>query len=136
MKSLKYILLIVLIVIVLFVATKAVSIIFSSTDTSDYINTKEIETRGNPPYSWMIGKDHLPHMKVFFWVPIKSSILIPYSNKGVKTFVIGHGAINRWHVVNTGNVKDSLMLVYIFVPKTFVFTHGVNFYKLIHLYYN
>lgn len=135
MKLFKFLLLIILIVFAIFVSIKSSSLFLSKPSTSDYIATNEVETRGNPVHGWMIGNDHLPHMKVFFWVPINSSSYIPYANRGVRTFVIGHGDIDKWAVIPTGEVRGSEKLMYILVPKTFVFTHGFDFYKLVHLYY-
>ncbi|PJI07809.1 MULTISPECIES: hypothetical protein [Clostridium] len=135
MKCLKIFLSIFVLAFCIFVLVKTSSLFLSSNSTSNYIATNEVEKRGTPVHSWMIGADHLPHMKVFFWVPKNSTTFIPYANKGVKTNVIGHGPINQWTVIQTGEVSGQDKLIFMFVPKTFVFTHGPNFYKLTHIYY-
>ncbi|SMC18460.1 hypothetical protein SAMN02745134_00571 [Clostridium acidisoli DSM 12555] len=135
MKYLKIFLFIFVFPFCVFVFIKTSSLFLSSNSTSHYIYTNEVEKRGSPVHSWMIGADHLPHMKVFFWVPKSSTTYIPYANQGVRTNVIGHGAINQWAVIQTGQVLGSYKLVFMLVPKTFVFTHGPNFYKLTHIYY-
>lgn len=135
MKYLKIFLFIFVLAFCTFALVKTSSLFLSSNSTSDYISTNEVEKRGNPVHSWMIGADHLPHMKVFFWVPKNSKAFIPYANKGVKTNVIGHGSINHWTVIQTGKVLGPDKLIFMLVPKTFVLTHGPNFYKLTHVYY-
>lgn len=135
MKFLKLVIITFVLALGIFALIKSTSLFISKLSSSDFIATNEIEKRGNPVHSWMIGTDKLPHMKVFFWVPKNSVTLIPYANKGVRTFVIGHGSINMWTVTETGEVTNSEKLIYVLVPKTFVFTHGPNFYKVIHLYY-
>lgn len=93
------------------------------------------EKRGTPPYDYIIGKDHLPHFRVFFWIPINASYYKPAAAKGVHTNVSHHGPVENWTVAETGIKNVTEKLVYIFVPKTFVFLHGKNFYKSVYLKY-
>jgi hypothetical protein len=89
--------------------------------------------RGAPPYDYIIGKDRLPHFRVFFWLPLCAENYIPYAASDVDTDVSHHGPVENWSVVETDIKTDSEKLVCIVVPKTFVFLHGRNFYKLIYL---
>lgn len=89
--------------------------------------------RGEPPYDYIIGKDKFPHFRIFFWVPLSATKYIPYADDDINTDISHHGPVDKWSVVETDDKNDKEKLVYIFVPKTFVFLHGKSFYKLIHL---
>jgi hypothetical protein len=91
--------------------------------------------RGTPPYDYIIGKDKLPHFRVFFWVPLDAVNYKPYADKGINTNVSHHGPVENWNIVETDTKTEDKKLVFIFVPKTFVFLTGGNFYKVIHLDY-
>jgi hypothetical protein len=96
------------------------------------ISNSEIK-RGDPPYDYLIGKDKLPHFRVFFWVPLSAAEYLPYADKDINTDVSHHGPIEKWSVLETGIKNDNEKLVCIVVPKTFVLLHGKNFYKVIYL---
>lgn len=89
--------------------------------------------RGEPPYDYIIGKDNLPHFRIFFWVPLSATKYVPYADNDINTDISHHGPAEKWSVIETGDKNDKEKLVYIFVPKTFVFLHGKSFYKLIQL---
>lgn len=74
-------------------------------------------------------------MRVYFLVPIDAKNFVPSTDKGVKTYVIGHGPIEQWGVGYTGQNTETEKLVFVYVPKTFVFLNGRSFYKLVHLQY-
>ncbi|GFZ33952.1 hypothetical protein CSC2_44780 [Clostridium zeae] len=93
------------------------------------------EKRGDPSYDYIIGKDHLPHFRVFFWVPKDAKKYIPYADKGVKTDVSEHGSIEKWSVIETNKINADDKLVLIYVPKTFVLLQSKGFQNKIHLHY-
>jgi len=93
------------------------------------------EKRGVPPYDYIIGKDNWPHYRVFFWVPKNATVFTPYADSGVNTDVSTHGAAEKWSVVVTKQIKGEEKLVFIYVPKTFVFLYGEGFEDVIHLNY-
>jgi hypothetical protein len=93
------------------------------------------EKRGSPPYDAIIGKDGLPHFRVFFWVPKNATNLIPYADPGINTKVLTHGSVENWYVVRTNTYKKDEQLVFIYVPKTFVLFYGKGFENVIHLSY-
>ncbi len=93
------------------------------------------ENRGVPRFDYIIGNDNWPHYRVFYWVPINASHFTPYADKGVNTDVSEHGPAQKWSVVVTPRVINDEKLVFIYVPKTFVFLFGKDFYKVIHLSY-
>lgn len=93
------------------------------------------EKRGNPTYDYIIGKDHLPHFRVFFWVSKEAKNYTPYADDGVKTDVSEHGPVEKWAVVETNEIKENEKLVFIYVPKTFVLLQGRGFEDKIHLRY-
>lgn len=93
------------------------------------------EKRGNPAYDTITGSDGRPHYRVFFWVPKAASKYIPYADKGINTNVSSHGAAEKWTVVETNIVNANEKLVFIFVPKTFVYLYGKGFENVIHLRY-
>ena len=91
------------------------------------------EKRGCPIYDAITGNDGLPHYRVFFWVPKTAKRLVPYADTGVKTDVSSHGPVEKWSVVETKTADAHEKLVFIFVPKTFVYLYGNGFEKVIHL---
>jgi hypothetical protein len=93
------------------------------------------EKRGSPTYDYIIGNDGLPHYRVFFWIPINGDTLLPYADKGINTAVSHHGPVDKWSIVITEKVNKKEKLVFIYVPKTFVFLYGEGFEKVIHLKY-
>ena len=93
------------------------------------------ENRGIPHYDYIIGKDNWPHYRVFFWVPKNATHFTPYADSGVNTDVSEHGDASKWSVVVTNEIKDDGKLVFIYVPKTFVFMYGKGFEDVIHLNY-
>lgn len=113
---------------------------FSTYSTSGPMNKTSVnypnEKRAFPTYDTIIGDDGLPHYRVLFWVPKTAIKFIPYVDAGVKTDVSSHGPIEKWSVQEIKNVDDHEKLVFIFVPKTFVFLYGKGFEKVIHLKYS
>lgn len=105
--------------------------------TTDISVGKEIlvEKRGTPNYDYIIGKDNWPHYRVFFWVPKNATVFTPYADSGVNTDVSSHGAAEKWSVVVTNEIKGDEKLVFIYIPKTFVFLYGKGFEDVIHLSY-
>lgn len=101
--------------------------------TNTFTEEKVTEKRGNPSYDFIIGKDLLPHFRVFFWVDKNATNYIPYADEGINTNVSSHGPAEGWTVIETKTTKENEKLVYIFVPKTFVLLHGRDFDKLIHI---
>jgi hypothetical protein len=99
--------------------------------------TKDIsnEKRGIPNYDYIIGNDNWPHYRVFFWVPKSATHFTPYSDKSVNTDISNHGAVEKWSVVVTNEINVDSKLVFVYVPKTFVFMYGIGFETLIHLSY-
>lgn len=93
------------------------------------------EERGVPKYDYIIGKDNLPHFRVFFWVPKNATHFIPYVDKGINSDVSHHGAAEKWSVIVTTKIRDNEKLVFVYVPKTFVFLLGKNFEEVVHLSY-
>jgi hypothetical protein len=93
------------------------------------------EKRGTPHYDYIIGKDNWPHYRVFFWVPKNATNFTPYANSGVNTAVSEHGPAEKWAVIATNEIKANEKLVFIYVPKTFVFLYGKGFEDVIHLSY-
>ena len=92
-----------------------------------------LEKRGTPIYDYIIGTDELPHYRVFFWVPKNAVNLLPYADKGINTDVSHHGPVEKWSVVVTDKIRKNEELVFIYVPKTFVFLYGEGFEKVIHI---
>jgi len=93
------------------------------------------ENRGSPRFDYIIGKDNWPHYRVFYWVKASATHFTPYADKGVNTDVSEHGPVAKWSVVVTSKVINDEKLVFIYVPKTFVFLFGKDFYNVIHLSY-
>jgi hypothetical protein len=83
-----------------------------------------------------MGKDGLYHYRVFFWVPNTATKFIPYADTGVITDVSSHGPVEKWSVEETNITNANEKLVFIFVPKTFVYLYGKGFEKVIHLKYD
>ena len=104
-----------------------------SLNTSAAGDKRATEKRGTPSYDYVIGKDLLPHFRVFFWVDKTATNYVPYADVGINTNVSRHGPAEKWSVVETETIRENEKLVYVFVPKTFVILHGKNFHKLIHL---
>ncbi|WP_298846828.1 hypothetical protein [Clostridium sp.] len=111
----------------------------SNTNTVKVIKTVnkniENEKRGTPHYDHIIGNDGLPHYRVFFWVPSNVTHFTPYADSGVDTAVSEHGPVEKWSVVSTKQIKDNEKLIFIYVPKTFVFVYGKGFEEVIHIKY-
>jgi len=99
--------------------------------------TKNIrnEKRGIPHYDHIIGKDNWPHYRVLFWVPSNATHFIPYADSEVDTDVSEHGPVGKWSVVATKQIKNNEKLMFIYVPKTFVFLYGDGFEDVIHIKY-
>ncbi|MEQ8156634.1 MAG: hypothetical protein ABRQ25_17465 [Clostridiaceae bacterium] len=93
------------------------------------------EERGAPAYDKITGNDGWPHYRVFFWVPETATVFTPYADTGVNTNVSSHGPVENWSVVETKTTANNKKLVFIFVPKTFVYLYGYGFEKVIHLNY-
>lgn len=106
-----------------------------SVDSTALFEANENEKRGTPTYDSIIGSDGLPHYRVFFWVPRNATNIAPYANKEVNTNVLHHGPASNWSVVETKNIKGNEKLVFVYVPKTFVFMYGKGFEWVIHLKY-
>lgn len=109
---------------------------FSNSTSINNHNINYTEKRASPPYDIIIGDDFLPHYRLFFWVPKTATKFTPYADTGVKTDVSSHGPVGNWSVIETTTTTDSEKLVFIFIPKTFVFLYGRGFEKVIHLKYN
>jgi hypothetical protein len=113
--------------------------IFSISDSSSNNNSIEsnsTEKRATPSYDKIMGKDGLYHYRVFFWVPNTATKFIPYADTGVITDVSSHGPVEKWSVEETNITNANEKLVFIFVPKTFVYLYGKGFEKVIHLKYD
>jgi len=93
------------------------------------------ENRGVPAFDYIIGDDNWPHYRVFYWVKASATHFAPYADKGVNTDVSEHGPAAKWSVVSTSKIINDERLVFIYVPKTFVFLFGKDFYNVIHLSY-
>ncbi|GIM30248.1 hypothetical protein CPJCM30710_29140 [Clostridium polyendosporum] len=127
---------IILLLIALYYCVLTIANTPNSVVTNKTLNENNpIEKRGNPTYDYIIGKYGLPHYRVFFWVPKNSTKYIPYADNGINTNVSNHGSVEKWTVVETKEITENEKLVFIYVPKTFVFLHGKDFEKVIHLYY-
>lgn len=100
-------------------------------------NTNKVsgEKRGNPTYDYIMGSDGWPHYRVFFWVPKNATKLTPYADKGIDTNVSDHGPAEKWSVEDAKKENGDEKLVFIYVPKTFIFLFGKGFEKVIHLRY-
>jgi hypothetical protein len=123
-------------IVLLFSSYLHVAIISKAIDTDIPVAKKIlVEKRGTPNYDYIIGKDNWPHYRVFFWVPKNATTFTPYSDSGVNTDVSSHGAAEKWSVVLTDQIKGDEKLVFIYVPKTFVFLYGKGFEDVIHLSY-
>ena len=136
MKKMKQVFFVMVFVIIITIAIKVLPLYLSEASTvifNDLVDKSE--KRGTPNYAWVKGSDNLPHMRIYFWVSKTSYYYLPYADKGVKTYITGHGPVKKWLVKETGEYTETEKLVYIYVPKTFVFLHGKDFYKLIHLHY-
>lgn len=111
------------------------SISDSSLNNSNSIKSNSTEKRATLSYDKIIGRDGLYHYRVLFWVPKEVTKFIPYADTGVITDVSSHGPIEKWSVEETNLTSDNEKLVFIFVPKTFVYLYGNGFEKVIHLKY-
>lgn len=103
-----------------------------SYSSKSYINEK----RASPAYDTIKGEDGWVHYRVLFWVPKEATKFIPYADNGVKTDVSAHGSVEKWYVEQTKITNDKEKLVFILVPKTFVYSFGDGFEKVIHLKYS
>lgn len=99
-------------------------------------NTPINEKRYSPAYDKIKQNDGMLHYRVLFWVPNKAKKFTPYADNGVNTNVSEHGPVEKWAVVDTGIINGNEKLVFIWVPRTFVFLYGNGFEKVIHLKYN
>lgn len=120
--------------------TKAVLISTSSHSVTTrpsktVVQITPLEKRGTPTYDYITGTDRLFHYRVFFWVPKSAVKLTPYADIGTITNVSNHGPVEKWSVVDTGKINKDEKLVFIYVPKTFIFFHGNGFEKIIHIKY-
>ncbi|AQS03710.1 hypothetical protein [Clostridium beijerinckii] len=112
--------------------------IFSISDSNSNNNLSEsnsTEKRATLSYDKIIGRDGLYHYRVLFWVPKEVTKFIPYADTGIITDVSSHGPIEKWSVEETNITSSNEKLVFIFVPKTFVYLYGKGFEKVIHLKY-
>ena len=116
---------------VMYIPNDTRTVVVSKTVTKNIQN----ENRGIPHYDYVIGKDNWPHYRVFFWVPSNATHFTPYANSGVDTDVSEHGPVQKWSVVATKHIKGNEKLIFIYVPKTFVFLFGHGFEDVIHLKY-
>jgi len=107
-----------------------------STSINEIIKSYPGEKRASPAYDTVIRDDGLFHYRVLFWVPKESTKFIPYADEGVRTDVSSHGPVEKWSVKETEQVNGDEKLVFILVPKTFVFLYGDGFEKVIHLKYS
>jgi len=113
------------------------SVSFSAPTPNDVPNINyPVEKKSSPSYDTITGKDGWPHYRVFFWVPKTATKFVPYSDSNVKTDVSFHGPVEKWSVIETKTTHAHEKLVFIFVPKTFVYLYGNNFEKVIHLKYS
>lgn len=91
------------------------------------------EKRASPPYDIVMGNDGMFHFRVLFWVPKEAVKFMPYADDVIVTDVSSHGPVEKWSVKETQRTNGDEKLVFIFVPKTFVFLYGSGFEKVIHL---
>ena len=115
-----------------FVVAHKVFKVYSTSPTEATFSVSN-EKRGKPAFEWVMAKDMLPHMKVFFWVPKNSNKYIPFTDKSVKYYISRHGPVNEWGIKSTGKTTKTEKEVYVWVPKSFVLLHGSDFYKLVHI---
>lgn len=94
------------------------------------------EKRASPAFDTVMKADGWHHYRVLFWVPIEAKKLIPYADDGVNTNVSSHGPVERWSVQEIDITNNGEKLVFVFVPKTFVYLYGDGFEKVIHLRYS
>jgi hypothetical protein len=136
MKKMDLVFFIMIAVIIITIAVKVLPLYLSEASPYSFNDLSDNnEKRGTPIYAWVKGSDNLPHMKIYFWIPKTSCYYLPYADKGIKTYVTGHGPVKRWGVKETGEYTKTEKLICIYIPKTFVILYGKDFYKLIHLYY-
>ena len=136
MKKLYLISFVIIVIIIITITVKVLSLYLSEASPYTFNDlAANNEKRGTPIYAWVKDSDNLPHMKIYFWIPKTSSYYLPYADKGIKTYVVGHGPVEKWGVKDSGEYTKTEKLIYIYVPKTFVILYGQHFYKLIHLYY-
>lgn len=110
--------------------------IFSISNSNLNNNSSEgnsTEKRATISYDKIIGRYGLYHYRVLFWVPKEVTKFIPYADTGVITDVSSHGPAEKWSVEETNITSSNEKLVFIFVPKTFVYLYGKGFEKVIHL---
>lgn len=136
-KNLKYIIIVVLFSIInTTIHTSAHT--YNTTNNILYASTQlnSEEKRGNPTYDYIFDKYNIPHFRVYFWVPKTANNYYPYADDGIKTEVSDHGPIEKWSITETGETNENEKLVFIYVPKRFIFKYGIGFEKLIHLNYD
>ena len=113
---------------------------FTTYSTSALIHKSSIsypnEKRASPTYDTITGDDGQPHYRVLFWVPKTATKFTPYVDVDVKTNVSSHGPVEKWSVAEIKHADAHEKLVFIFVPKTFVYLYGNGFEKVIHLKYS
>ena len=105
---------------------------FSTPGDNKGINSSS-EKRASPPYDIVMSNDGMFHFRVLFWVPKNAAKFMPYADDGIVTDVSSHGPVEKWSVKETQRTDGDEKLVFIFVPKTFVFLYGSGFEKVIHL---
>lgn len=98
----------------------------------NYLNEK----RASPAYDTIIKEDGMSHYRVLFWVPKDATKFVPYADSGVNTDVSSHGPVAKWSVEETKITNEKEKLVFILVPKTFIYLYGNGFEKVIHLKYS
>lgn len=122
-------------ILLFFPSSKEPTAFSTSAPMHQTITSYPNEKRGFPAYDTITGNDGWPHYRVFFWVPKTATNFVPYADDWVKTDVSSHGSVEKWSVVETQTTNAEEKLVFIFVPKTFVYLYGNDFEKVIHLRY-
>lgn len=122
-----------LLIAIIFIFTKPLSI--ESNTSNICIFSDNYFIRNNPKYDYVIGNDRLPHFRVAFWVPEDTPSIIPYTPYNIITNISNHGSIENWTVIESNIPKDDMKLIYVFVPKRFVFLYGENFWKYVSVKY-
>ena len=131
--------------IIFYLSTQISSYLNSSNDFGDLSISNSIqqirrnnlnEKRAYPEYDTIMKEDGMPHYRVLFWVPKEATKFVPYADSGVNTDVSSHGSVEKWSVEETKITNEREKLVFIFVPKTFVYVYGDGFEKVIHLKYS
>ena len=131
--------------IIFYLSTQIPSYLNSSNDFGDLSISNSIqqisrnnlnEKRASPAYDTIMKEDGMLHYRVLFWVPKDATKFVPYAVSGVNTDVSSHGPVEKWSVEETKITNEREKLVFIFVPKTFVYLYGDGFEKVIHVKYS